>query len=162
MKPFRLFPLLLIPALFVTAPTAGAGTKRPRGVMAIAQLQPLPGNKEHGIVHMAVQRRKVSIIGVLIGAKGDLGDYELRLSRNTCRQFRAGEKNPVFVATNPNNNVGDWDGDGTIGVLDGTSNERIPLRGVRSMVFTTGDGGDDVRACGRVNRITLTEVLISS
>jgi hypothetical protein len=163
MQPSRLIPIALLAALSAAAP-AHAGQERPRGVALVAQLQPLPGHSEHGVMHYAVRRKSVSIIGVLIGAKRPLDDYDLRLSRHTCGEFRAGARRPVFVGTNHNNLVGDWDGDGRDGVaiLDGTSNTVLRVRGARSMVFTTGDDVDDIRACGKVNRIKLTDVLVSS
>jgi hypothetical protein len=151
---FALAGLVAAVACALAAAPAAAGTKRDRGLRAIAELKPFPGQTERGMVQLSVKPRSSGIIAILIGLAADPSDpsgntYSLRLSRRSCASLRRNPARPLFRGPDLLAS-GKLEREGSSGYLDDTDivMSRRTLRGVKSIIL--GGPGAGPHACGRL------------
>jgi hypothetical protein len=142
----RLAAVVAVSGILATAPglpAAGAATSA-GGTLAIAQLRPITGYEEAGIVHLAVRPRSSSIL-VDLGHGNDQLEYGVRLSRASCAAVRRDPSRPRFVGPVVVGFTGT--------TFDDEAAARVSSRSVRAtrsiVLVGRGTGGKfEPRACG--------------
>ena len=145
--------VLVLAAVAVLAPAASAA-KRPRGTATLAELGPLFGHAERGVVHLVRRPGSDSVrAGVIAG--DDLEDFTLVLSRRRCSGVASNPSRPRYIGEplfDAEPIQGFYIDDIIIGAVP-----RRSVRAARSVVLLgTGDGGKlEPRACGNARTARL-------